>query len=227
MSKQPIDPVWQLMGVLFRGHPWHGVHIGDQAPLKITCYIEVVPSNQIKYELDKTTGILRVDRPQKYSNICPTPYGFIPQTHCAEQVAALSSERTGKTGIMGDDDPLDVCVLTEKNIEQGDILLEAYPIGGLRMLDGDEADDKIIAVMEGDAIYGDLTDVSELQPLVLDRIKHYFLTYKEAPGSGNRKVTISDVYGRDEAHEVILRSQNDYKSRFGNLEELLTAALRG
>lgn len=81
-------------------------------------------------------------------------YGLIPQTFCAENVAAYCDEKTGRKGIVGDGDPLDICVLAEKTITMGGITLEAIPIGGLRMLDGDEADDKIIAVMKGDAIYG-------------------------------------------------------------------------
>src|ERR1043165_9069524 len=118
----------------FRAHPWHGVDIGRDAPRVVTCYIEIVPTDTVKYELDKVTGILRVDRPQKYSNVCPSLYGFIPQTLCAEAVAALCAERPGRTGIVGDGDPMDICVLTEKQISHGGILVRAIPIGGLRML---------------------------------------------------------------------------------------------
>src|SRR4051794_3470216 len=139
---------------MFRAHPWHGVPIGPDAPENVNVYIEIVPTDTVKYELDKDSGILKVDRPQKYSNICPTPYGFIPQTLCAERVAERTVERTGRDDIVGDGDPLDICVLTEKHFAHGDFLLHAIPIGGFRMLDGNEADDKIIAVMEQDAVYG-------------------------------------------------------------------------
>src|SRR5688572_23751401 len=151
----------------FRAHPWHGVPMGKDAPRVVTTYIEIVPTDTVKYEIDKLTGILRMDRPQQYSNVCPSLYGFIPQTLCAERVGALCSERTGRPGIVGDGDPMDVCVLTEKPISHGDILVQAIPIGGLRMIDGREADDKIIAVLGGDAVFGSFKDISECPaPLV-------------------------------------------------------------
>jgi inorganic pyrophosphatase len=137
------------MGLLLRAHPWHGVAIGPNAPAVITTYIEVVPSDTVKYELDKATGILKVDRPQKFSNVCPTLYGLIPRTFCGEHVGRFCAEKIGRSGIKGDGDPLDICVLTEKTIPRGDLLLQAIPIGGLRMIDKNEADDKIIAVMQG------------------------------------------------------------------------------
>ena len=77
--------------------------------------------------MDKATGILRVDRPQQYSNVCPSLYGFLPRTLCAERVGALCAERTGRAGISGDGDPLDVCVLTEKEIPHCDILMKPSP----------------------------------------------------------------------------------------------------
>jgi len=145
----------------FRAHPWHGVELGPEAPAAVTAYIEIVPTDTVKYELDKATGLLKVDRPQRYSNVCPSLYGFLPRTLCAERVAAYCGERTGREGIVGDGDPMDVCVLTEKSIGHGDLLVQAIPIGGLRMLDASEADDKIIAVMRDDALYGHLTDISQ------------------------------------------------------------------
>ena len=74
------EPVNRLLGQLFRGHPWHGVPIGADAPERVTCFIEIVPTDRVKYEVDKLTGYLKLDRPQLYSNICPAPYGLIPQT---------------------------------------------------------------------------------------------------------------------------------------------------
>src|SRR5215217_7944694 len=100
------QPLWELMGLLFRAHPWHGVPIGDDAPGIVTCYIEVVPSDTVKYEIDKQSGLLKLDRPQRFSNVCPALYGLIPQTHCATHVAALAAERTGRPGLAGDGDPL-------------------------------------------------------------------------------------------------------------------------
>ena len=122
-----------------------------------------------------------MDRPQQYSNVCPSLYGFIPRTLCAERVGALCSERTGRPGIHGDGDPMDVCVLTEKEISHGDILVQAVPIGGLRMIDGNEADDKIIAVLSGDAVFGSFADIAQCPAPLVDRLRHYFLTYKQGP----------------------------------------------
>ena len=227
MSHEQDEPVWRLLGLLFRAHPWHGVPIGPDAPARVNTYIEIVPTDTVKYELDKITGLLRIDRPQLYSNVCPALYGLIPQTFCGERVGAYCAERAGLTGISGDQDPLDVCVLTEKAISHGDILLRSRPIGGLRMIDSAEADDKIIAVMEGDAAYGSITDVSECPGPLVERLRHYFLTYKDTPGAPRVHCKITHVYGRDEAHEVIRRSHEDYRVRFGSIETMLTAALRG
>jgi inorganic pyrophosphatase len=215
----------RLLGLLLRAHPWHGVAIGKNAPAVVTTYVELVPSDTVKYELDKTTGLLKVDRPQKFSNVCPTLYGFIPRTLCAERVGRLCAERTGRPGIVGDGDPLDVCILTEKPIPRGDILLQAIPIGGLRMIDKNEADDKIVAVMQQDAVYGGWEEISECPPSLIERLKHYFLTYKELPNSREHRTEITHVYDRQEAFEVILRSQEDYKAEFGDLEGMLAAAL--
>jgi len=143
----------------FRAHPWHGVELGAQAPQVVTAYIEIVPTDTVKYEIDKQTGLLKIDRPQRFSNVCPSLYGFLPRTLCAERVGAYCSERTGRAGIIGDGDPMDVCVLTEKTIGHGDLLVQAIPIGGLRMIDSNEADDKIIAVMRDDALYGEITEL--------------------------------------------------------------------
>ena len=196
----------------FRAHPWHGVSMGKDAPRVVTTYIEIVPTDTVKYEMDKLTGILRMDRPQQYSNVCPSLYGFLPRTLCAERVGALCSERTGRPGIHGDGDPMDVCVLTEKEISHGDILVQAVPIGGLRMIDGNEADDKIIAVLSGDAVFGSIKDIAECPAPLVDRLRHYFLTYKQGPDRAAHAVEITHVYGRDEAHDVIRTSAQDYEA---------------
>ena len=226
MSRETVEPLWQIIGVLFKAHPWHGVLIGPKAPEVVTSYIEIVTTDTVKYEIDKITGHLKVDRPQKYSNVCPSLYGFIPQTFCGPRVAEYSSEKTGRSGIIGDSDPLDICVLTEKPISHGDILVQAIPIGGLRMLDGNEADDKIIAIMRDDAAFGSIADIDQCPPTMIERLRHYFLTYKEVPGGAAPTCEITHVYGRDEAHEVIARSQADYQALFGDLPSLLTEALR-
>lgn len=220
------QPIWQLMGRLFRAHPWHGVRLGDKGSDVVTCYIEITPSDTVKYELDKPTGLLKVDRPQRFSNFCPALYGLLPQTYCGERVAALCAEKTGRTGVSGDLDPLDVCVLTERPVEHGDILLQAIPIGGLRMIDGSEADDKIVAVLVGDSAYGGFRDIADCPEALVSRLIHYFETYKLVPGSVENPCVITHVYGREEAFEVIRRAQADYHEKFGSLESLLDAALK-
>ena len=218
------DPLWKLLGTQFKAHPWHGVSPGEKVPAELVCFVEVVPSDTVKYEVDKVTGYLRLDRPQKYSNVCPALYGFVPQTLCGQRVAAFASERT--SNVTGDGDPLDVCILTERPISHGNILVECHPIGGLRMLDHGEADDKIIAVLKDDAAYGQCRSVADVSAATLDRLRHYFLTYKQPPGDDTPTSTISHVYDRDEAFEVISRSLADYREQFGGLETLLTEALQ-
>lgn len=214
----------QAVNTYFQPHPWHGVEIGDRAPEVVTVFIEVVPTDAVKYEIDKASGLLKVDRPQKYSNICPAPYGMVPRTYCHERVAAYSSEKSGKT-VGGDKDPLDICVLTTAPLA-GNVLVSARPIGGLRMLDDGEADDKIIAVLEGDAAYGSMRDISEVPEGLVDRLRHYFLTYKLNPDGGQVPCEITDVYGREEAHEVIRRSAADYEDAYGHLTDQFLAFLR-
>lgn len=222
-----IDPIWTMMGLLFKPHPWHGIPIGKNSPEVVTVFIEIVPTDTIKYEIDKHTGYLKVDRPQRFSNIIPSMYGLIPQTFCGEKIAEFTMQQSGKTNIEGDGDPLDICVLSEKTIQHGDIILEAIPIGGFRMLDGNEADDKIIAVLKDDAIYSKYTDIQDVPEQIIERLQHYFLTYKEIPGVTTPKCEITHIYDKAEAQEVIRRSQEDYHSRFGQIEEMLTALLRG
>lgn len=202
----------------YKAHPWHGISPGKDAPNLVTCFIEIVPTDTVKYEIDKETGFLKIDRPQKYSNYCPMLYGFIPQTYCGDKIGKFCAEKTNsKKEIIGDGDPLDVCVLTEKAIPHGDILIQAIPIGGLRMIDANQADDKIIAVLKNDAVYGDIKDISELPKALIDRLKHYFLTYKQLPtdklsGETEKAVEIAAVYSAKEAKQIITISFDDYKT---------------
>jgi inorganic pyrophosphatase len=222
MANTLMDPIGKLMGLRYKSHPWHGVDIGPDAPELVMCFIEMVPSDTVKYEVDKVTGYLKIDRPQKYSNSVPALYGFIPQTFSGERVAELSRERTGNGDIVGDDDPIDICVLTEKEISHGDILVRARPIGGFRMIDHNQADDKLIAVMNNDALYEDYREISDLPEKVVNRLRHYFLTYKDLPGNP-ADVEITHVYGREEAMNLIERSVEDYTARFENLDNLLSS----
>lgn len=230
MSLTEFDRLSGTATQVFKRHPWHGVSLGPEAPDLVTCYIEIVPTDTVKYELDKATGHLKIDRPQKYSSVCPTLYGLLPQTYCGERVAELSRQRTGRADIVGDGDPMDVCVLSERPISHGDILLRAIPIGGLRMIDHNQADDKIIAVLKDDPAYGDWTDIYQCPPSFIDRLRHYFLTYKEVPGESPGLVEIAEVYGRRAAHDVIGRSRDDYRERYAEIERLaamMSQPLRG
>jgi len=222
MGNKINDPIARLMGLRYKSHPWHGIEVGEAAPNVITAFIEMVPTDTVKYELDKVSGYLKIDRPQKYSNVVPALYGFVPQSFCGDKVADYCMQQSGRTEIVGDGDPLDICVLTERDIVHGDIICEVRPIGGFRMLDGNEADDKIIAVLTHDVTYSSYNDISELPKGVVNRLKHYFLTYKDMPDSEKaKKVEIVDIYGREEAQEIINRSLEDYKCHFDGLDEIL------
>ena len=174
-----------------KSHPWHGINPGT--PDEVRAFIEIVPTDTVKYEVDKESGYLSVDRPQKFSNIVPSLYGFIP--------------RTG--------DPLDICVLTEKDVTHGDILVRAKPIGGLRLLDNNQADDKIIAVLKNDAIYSKYDDIEDLPVQIVRRLIHYFTTYKDIPGETNQRMKFVCTYGAEVAKEVIRRSMEDYDDFYG------------
>lgn len=209
--------VGRMMGLRYKSHPWHGVNIGELAPEVCTCFIEMVSTDTVKYEVDKTSGYLRIDRPQKYSNVVPALYGFLPQTYSGSKVADFSNKSLNRTDIIGDGDPMDVCVLTEKVITHGDILVRAIPIGGLRMIDHNQADDKLIFVLKDDAVYGKINDISELPKLVVERLRHYFLTYKDLPGSEKKKVDITHIYNAEEALKIIEASMEDYETYFNGL----------
>lgn len=208
------------MALRYKSHPWHGVSIGPDAPKVVTCFIEIVPTDTVKYEVDKQSGYLRIDRPQKYSNVIPALYGFIPQTYSGNLVAEVSREKLDRADIVGDNDPVDICVLTEKAITHGDILVRARPIGGFRLIDKNEADDKLIAVMDRDAVFGDYRDIKDIPPYVLERLKHYFMTYKDIPGDPKRRCELTHVYGVEEAMDIISRSVEDYNNKF-NIEAML------
>lgn len=205
MHIKTLDPIGKLIGLRHKSHPWHGIDIGETAPELLKCFIEMVPTDTVKYEIDKSSGYLTIDRPQKFSSILPALYGFIPQTYCGEAVAELSSSILKRPEIIGDGDPLDVCILTEKEITHGDILVLARPIGGFRMIDGDEADDKIIAVLKDDAVYGDYKDISDCPKAVIDRLKHYFLTYKDMPGAERDKCEITHTPMALKKHTKLLK----------------------
>lgn len=197
-----------------KAHPWHGISLGSKVPEVVRTFIEIVPTDTVKYEIDKKTGFLCIDRPQKYSNVIPALYGFLPKTISGPRVAELSNISLDRDDIVGDNDPVDICVLTEKSITHGDIIVYARPIGGFRLVDDGQADDKLIAVLDNDAIYSAYKDVTDVPASVIERLKHYFTTYKDIPGQTERRCLLTDVYGRDVAYDVIRRSILDYNEKF-------------
>ena len=193
----------------WRPHPWHGPDVGPDAPRVVHAYVEITPYDTVKYELDKKTGYLRVDRPQHTSSQPPSLYGLVPRTYCGERVGALmeGAER-------GDGDPLDICVISERPIMRSEVILDARVIGGLPMLDGGEADDKILAVLESDRFWAASLDIEDLPSVLVERLRHYFLTYKLEP-AGEPQVSIGEAYGREQAFAVIEASMADYADAFG------------
>ena len=197
----------------YRRHPWHGLEPIPEGvePGIVRAYIEMLPSDTVKYELDKNTGFLMVDRPQRTTATPPALYGFIPRTYCAEEVAARCAHAD-----VADGDHLDICIFSERLITRADILLNARVVGGIQMIDEGEADDKIIAVLEGDNIWGEVNDIKDLPQIKTERLQHYFSTYKMIPGK-NVEIRVDGVYGRDEALKVIAASQKDYQNHYGHL----------
>lgn len=201
-----------------KAHPWHGVPMGDKVPQEVTVFIEIVPRDTVKYEVDKETGYLKIDRPQQYSNVVPANYGFIPQTYCDERIANLAREKSNGMEIKsGDGDPLDILVLSEHHIPRGDIILKAKPIGGFCLIDGSEADDKIIATLKGDKVYEQYQEISELPKGILERFEHYFLTYKQLPDEPS-KCEIAYSYGREDSYKIIQAAIADYHDLLAKLK---------
>ena len=193
----------------WRPHPWHGLEAHEGNKGVVNAYIEMTPFDAVKYEVDKTTGYLRVDRPQLTSSMTPTLYGFIPQTYCAGRVNALSP-----LSKKGDGDPLDICVITERPINRGEVILRARVIGGIQMVDNGEADDKIIAVLDNDQFWKDAGNINDISPALLERLRHYLATYKLVPGQPS-DVHIENIYAREHAYAVIEAAMEDYTEEYG------------
>lgn len=193
----------------WRPHPWHGLEPGPDPPRYVNAYIEITPFDLVKYEIDKVTGYLRVDRPQRTSSLPPTLYGFIPRTYCGERVRALMPNTD-----RGDGDPLDICVISERPINRSEVMLVAKVVGGIPTNDGGEADDKIVAVLANDNLWARVGDVTQLPTALIERLRHYFSTYKLLPSSGS-KILIDKAYGRRPAERVVLAAIADYRQQFG------------
>ena len=193
----------------WRPHPWHGLEVGPQPPELVFGYIEITPFDLVKYEIDKSTGYLFVDRPQRTSSLPPTLYGIIPKTFCGRRVGGLMPDAA-----RGDGDPLDICVVSERPIAKSEVIVTARVVGGLPMLDDGEADDKIVAVLESDSVWGEIRELSELPHSLVDRLTHYFMTYKMLPGEPQR-VTIGPAYDSGHARKVVEAAAADYEDEYG------------
>jgi len=193
----------------WRPHPWHGLEIGADPPRLVHAYIEITPFDLIKYEIDKVTGYIRVDRPQRSSSLPPALYGFVPRTYCGQRVGALSPKAE-----KGDGDPLDICVLSERPINRIEVILNARVVGCLQVVDGGEADDKIVAVLENDNVWAEVNDISELPNVLIERLRHYFSTYKMVPGEESR-LTVEGVFGAEHAYKVVEAAIKDYDEEYG------------
>jgi inorganic pyrophosphatase len=193
---------------MFRPHPWHGLEIGPSPPELLTAFIEVTPFDLVKYEVDKQSGYLRIDRPHRGSSQPPALYGFVPRTYCGPRTRKLSPK-----SVRGDNDPLDICVLSERPIQRGEILVRARVVGGLQMVDSREADDKIIAVLDNDHVWGKARDIRDLPEVLVERLQHYFLTYKLVPGQ-RATARITRIYGHAHAFKVVEAAIDDYADLF-------------
>lgn len=175
-------------------HPWHGIEIGENAPNIINTIIEIPKDCRIKYELDKDSGLLKMDRVMYSAIHYPGDYGFIPQT------------------LWEDNDPLDVLIFAREGAYPM-CLAKVRVIGVLHMKDDGESDDKILAVHEGDPRFSEWKSPESIPPHYIKELRHFFETYKELQG---KKVEVYNIHGPDVAYECIKKSQRLYKERFGN-----------
>lgn len=173
-------------------NPWHKVHIGAQAPDMVRGIIEIPKNTRAKYELDKESGLLLMDRVIFSSMYYPANYGFIPQTYC------------------DDNDPLDILVLSQINVVPM-CIVSAKVVGVMHMLDDGERDDKIIAVAQNDMSVNFINDISELPNHFINELKTFFEDYKKLE---NKTVEIEEFQDNTVAKRVVLQSMEDYKARF-------------
>jgi len=173
-------------------HPWHGAHFGKNAPQEVNALIEIPKGSSCKYEIDKPTGLLKLDRVIYSSFHYPINYGFIPQT------------------LGEDNDPLDILVLCSESIAPL-CLVKATVIGNMQMIDNGEKDDKIIAVATNDPSVNHLTDINELPQHFINVLKNYFENYKVLE---NKIVEIDDFQNKETAYKVIEASIKMYNDKF-------------
>ena len=169
-------------------HPWHSLDVGENAPKVVNAVIEIPEGSKVKYELDKRSGLIKVDRILYGAVFYPANYGFIPQTYC------------------DDGDPLDILVFCQEPLYPRSIV-EAKVLGCMGMVDGGEADDKIIAVMTGDPAFTDFNDIHELPDYLLHELKKFFEDYKKLE---NKEVNVDDFVGKEEALKIVQESLEAY-----------------
>jgi inorganic pyrophosphatase len=172
-------------------HPWHSVALGNETPLYVKSIIEIPKGSKGKYEMDKDSGLLRLDRVLFSSVHYPANYGFIPQTYC------------------DDKDPLDILVICSIDVYPM-CIIEAKVIGAMEMVDGDERDDKIIAVARNDMSVNYINDLSELPPHTLVELKRFFEDYKMLE---HKNVIVEQFMHREKAFEIILESMKLYQEK--------------
>lgn len=171
-------------------NPWHHVSPGDNLPEIVTGIIEIPKGSRAKYELDKQSGLLRLDRVLYSSVYYPANYGFIPQTYC------------------GDNDPLDILVLSQ--IEFTPLcLVNARVIGVMQMTDQGEDDDKIIAVAADDVSVNHVSNIDELAPHFINELRHFFQEYKRLE---NKTVSVEDFQDVEVAKAIVMESLEYYKT---------------
>jgi inorganic pyrophosphatase len=173
-------------------HPWHGVETGADAPKVVKSIIEIEKGSKAKYELDKESGLLKLDRVLFSSVHYPANYGFIPHTYC------------------DDKDPLDILVISSSGFQPLSIV-DAKVIGVMRMIDNGEQDDKIISVAQFDPSVNHITDVSELPPHTEGEVRRFFEDYKKLE---KKQVTVKKFFGRDVAFKIIKDAMAFYKKCF-------------
>ncbi len=172
-------------------NPWHQVSIGRGSPSVVQSIIEIPKGSRAKYELDKESGLLRLDRVLYSSVYYPANYGFIPRTYC------------------DDGDPLDILVMSLINLEPL-CIVEAKVVGVMRMLDNGEADDKIIAVAANDVSVSHINDISELPLHTIQELRNFFEDYKKLE---NKSVVVEEFQGRDIAYEIVSKAIIDYQEK--------------
>lgn len=173
-------------------HPWHHISYGKNVPEEVTAIIEISRGSKAKYEVDKESGLLKLDRVLHSAFYYPINYGFIPQTYA------------------GDGDPLDILVLSQVDIEPLS-LVNAKVIGVMRMIDKG-IDDKIISVCVNDIAVAHINALDELPPHLMSEIKHFFEQYKQLE---HTTVVVDEFYGKEKAYEIINQNIQDYKDKFG------------